>query len=43
MLTITFVDVRGNMGSFQYNFTGQIRTGKKGASMWQLSSSCLCL
>ena len=43
VLTITFVDVRGNMGSIQYNFTGQIRTGKKGASMWQLSSSCLCL
>ena len=43
VLTITFVDVRGNMGSFQYNFTGQIRTGKKGASMWQLPSCCLCL
>ena len=43
VLTITFVDVRGNMGSIQYNFTGQIRTGKKGASMWQLSRSCLCL
>ena len=43
VLAITFVDVRGNMGSIQYNFTGQIRTGKKGASMWQLSNSCLCL
>ena len=43
VLTITFVDVRGNMGSTEYNFTGQIRTGKKGASMWQLPSCCLCL